>query len=111
MEFHAMKLLLGTFDLEIILLNFGQVLMWGSLLLSSYYLFKQQKIGIWINYIQFPIRIYSGYFSFGFLVYLNNLFSEPLLSNTGILITLIGLEVIRLGVSIYIHKKVFKKSV
>ena len=75
-----------------------------SLLLSGYFLVKQKKLGIWISYFQFPLRLYFMFFSFGFLMIIHRIFG---LQQIGVLILsgfLTVLEIGRLFISIMIQR-------
>ena len=81
-----------------------------SLLISAILLLKSNIKGLIINYIQFPIRISIFVMSFGFLIPLSRLFENY---KTGIYVLSIIcgiLEIIRLVVSIYIHRKIKKTN-
>ncbi len=106
-------------------IQLGYTLLVLSLIPSSYFLLQKKRIGIWINYFQFPIRYTLGIFSLNFVLALNNpkltgtissLFSPHFalqLSNfffqqaDNITLFLMMMEMARIGVTIYIHKTRF----
>jgi hypothetical protein len=77
-----------------------------SLIFSAYFLIRQKKIGLWINYGQFPIRLLFVVLSFGFLLTINPLQLNEL-SYKYFIGGLMGLEIGRLIVTIHIHRKYF----
>ena len=95
-------------NFEINWINSLMIVFYISLIFSSIFLLKYNLKGLILNYIQFPIRISLFVMSFGFLVPLSGLFDNY---GTGIQILSIicfTLEITRLIVSIYIHRKVKK---
>jgi hypothetical protein len=81
-------------------------ILYVSLLVSGFLLIKANKIGMWIYYIQFPIRLmfYAG-LSFGFILLINPIFHFSESVKYGLYILCIVLEVSRLITTLYIHKK------
>jgi hypothetical protein len=77
------------------------------LFFSSYYLLKQNKRGLWLTYFQFPLRFMNNLFSFGFLFSLKHLFSELSKFHNTLFFTIVLLEIIRLLLTIIIHRKYF----
>lgn len=80
-----------------------------SFLLSGYFLVKQYKIGIWISYLQFPLRLALMIFSFGFLMIIGKILG---FQQIGILILsgfLTVLEIGRLIITISIHRNYYKQ--
>ncbi len=84
------------------------------LIFSAYFLLKQKKLGLWLTYIQFPLRLAFVTLSFGFLFTLSRLFETHSNFNNGsyriIFWILILLEILRLIFTIFIHKKYFRKQ-
>lgn len=82
--------------------------LYGSLIVSGILLIKANRTGIWIYYAQFPFRLmfYAG-LSLGFLYPICNLFCDIKTINT-LLVTICSIfEILRLIVTILIHKKFF----
>lgn len=96
----------------------GSRLAYVLLIFSSYFLIRQSKIGLWITYIQFPLRILFVTLSFNFLwtiyYYLHGAPIEKFedqvkgLDYKVLVATVMGLEVLRLIVTIQIHRKYFR---
>ena len=84
------------------------MLIYASLLVSGYYLIKQKKLGLWISYAQFPLRLLFAFFSFGFLMILNRLFDGQTIGIQILSRFLLILEICRLILSIMIHRKYYK---
>ena len=91
------------------LITVGHILIYASLVLSALFLLKQNKLGLWLTYGQFPLRIAFAILSFGFLLELNQLFDKRSKAYLIIFWILIGLEVLRLIFTILIHRKYFSK--
>ena len=84
------------------------ILLYGSMIASGILLIKANKTGIWIYYVQFPFRLmfYAG-LSLGFLYPICRLFIDIKSINT-LLVTFCSIfEILRLIVTILIHKKFF----
>jgi hypothetical protein len=129
-------ILFGLLDLSVIIVAYRQIislmmdwttlnyfsirleglLMYLSLGFSAYFLLRQNKIGLWLTYGQFPFRLLSSVFSFSFLLRIPHYFYSPSITiyfygkedffNKG----LIGLEIIRLVITILVHLKFFNVS-
>lgn len=82
-------------------------ILYASLLFSAYFLIRQQKLGIWLAYIQFPLRMAFLVLSFGFLLSTSSLFNNQSEAYRIMIWALIGLEIIRLVCTIFIHKRYF----
>ena len=76
-----------------------------SLVFSSYYLIKTHKIGLWLTYGQFPFRLIFLVFSFGFIASALRIFELRHLHRS-MLWGLVVLEILRLLITINIHRKV-----
>ena len=90
-------------------INMLYLLVYGSFLLSGYFLVKQKKFGIWMSYFQFPLRLALMIFSFGFLMIINRIFD---FQQIGILILsgfLTVMEVSRLIITIWIQRNYYKQ--
>ena len=91
------------------LIAVGNILIYVSLVFSAFFLLRQNKLGLWITYGQFPLRIAFVILSFGFLFELSRLFDKRSQAYMTIFWILIGLEVLRLIFTILIHGKYFSK--
>ncbi len=83
------------------------ILLYGSMIASGILLIKANRTGIWIYYAQFPFRLmfYAG-LSVGFLYPICNLFCDTKSINT-LLVSICSIfEVVRLIITIFIHKKI-----
>ncbi len=80
-----------------------------SLPLSGLLTIFTKKSGLQIYYFQFPIKLTFLTLTFGFVLRLFNLQIGSILYNTTMGIA-IGLEVLRLGLTIYIHRKNYKET-
>ena len=85
-------------------------LLYVLLILSSYFLLRQNKIGLWLTYIEFPLRLAYLVLSFGFLLMLSRLFHNKTGSYRIILWILVAFEILRLIFTIQIHRKYFTTS-
>ena len=85
----------------------GNSLLDALLILSAYFLVRQNKIGLWLTYIQFPLRLAFLILSFGFLLLLNRFFNNKTESYIIIIWVLVVLEILRLIFTIHIHRKYF----
>ncbi len=92
---------------DFFLINLSSIFLYATLISSAYFLIQQNKIGIWFTYIQFPFRMAFFVLSFGFLLVTNHLFNNSAFTYKIILWILIGLEILRLLSTIFIHKKYF----
>ena len=112
----------GALDILIVVLSYRQVvslltnwttsyiwtrleyiLVYTSFAVSGYFLLRQSKVGLWLTYGQFPLKLISHVYSFSFLlmVIINYRNEKYLIWGMTIL------EIIRLAITIYIHKKHF----
>ena len=90
------------------LMTISSSLLYISLIFSAYFLIRQQKIGLWITYLQFPFRMAFLVLSFGFLTMASRLFNNNYSFAYNFLLWLvIGLEIARVIISIVIHRKLF----
>jgi hypothetical protein len=85
----------------------GNLLIFISLIFSSYFLIRQNKLGLWLTYLQFPLRLLFMVLSFGFLVVVVKFFEEGEMVYEILMWGLLGLEIIRLIATIQIHRKYF----
>ena len=86
------------------------LLIYISLILSSYFLIKQNKFGIWLTYGQFPLRLLYLTLSFGFLLLMNQFLQFEDLRYRIFIGFLVGLEILRLIITILIHRKYFRNT-
>ncbi len=86
------------------------LLIYISLIFSSYFLVKQDKVGIWLTYGQFPLRLLYLILSFGFLSTLNQFLQFEDLGYRIFIGFLVGLDIVRLIITIQIHRKYFRIS-
>jgi hypothetical protein len=93
----------------VILSIFFNVLLYLSLVPSAYFLIRQDRIGLWLTYGQFPLRIAFQALSFGFLWTLESHFFDERFPYILSLI-LVTLEVLRLIITVRIHKKYFVRA-
>ena len=91
------------FDLLII----GFLTLYLSLPISGLLLIKQKKAGIWINYIQIPLRFLFMTLSFGFILKMTKLFDNWVGMYDAFMWVIIALEVLRLIITIQIHRKYY----
>ena len=92
---------------EIVIAN---TLLYILLILSSYFLLRQNKVGLWLTYAQFPLRLAFLVLSFGFLLTLSRFFDDKEQAYRIIMWISIVLEICRLIFSIQIHRKYFLSS-
>lgn len=75
----------------------------ASFVFSSYFLLKMHRLGFWITYFQFPLRIAFLMLSLGFLTELSHLFGsgwyQPILWSAACF------EILRLIITISFHRK------
>jgi hypothetical protein len=88
----------------------ANMLVYSSLIFSSYFLIRQNKLGLWITYAQFPLRLLFATLSFGFLLTMNRFFQLEELEYKIFVATVMGLELVRLIISIQIHRKHFRRT-
>lgn len=84
----------------------GTILGYSSLILSAYFLIRQSKVGLWLTYGLFPLRLLSMTLSFSFLLTINP-FQLDELGYKYFIAALLGLEIVRLIITIQIHRKYF----
>jgi len=84
------------------------ILIFLSFIFSGYFLIRQKEIGLWISYLQFPLRLIFAFFSLGFLMLLNSYFNDLYYGGKILTAMLVILEVGRLILSIMIHRKYFR---
>lgn len=88
----------------------GSLLLYISLIFSAYFLIRQRRYGIWINYGQFPLRLLLIVLSFSLFEH-NRLFLSSSESGFKIFLSIILMfEVVRLMTIIVIHQKHFGKT-
>ncbi len=87
--------------------NLFVVLLYVSMIASSILLIKANRTGIWIYYAQFPFRLifYAG-LSLGFLYPICDLFCDIKTINTLLVSICSVFELVRLFITIFIHKKI-----
>ncbi len=90
------------------LVAIGNIVIYASVFLSAFFLLRKNKLGLWLTYLQFPLRLAFVVLSFGFLLELSRLVSNSYMI---IFWILIGLEILRLIFTIQIHRKYFSKKV
>jgi hypothetical protein len=83
------------------------LLIYPLLLLSAYGLYRIKKLGLITYYIQFPIRLFVWVFSFGFLTFVSQYFSNPLVFDWLFRVAII-LEFFRLYFTAQIHWRHFR---
>jgi hypothetical protein len=88
----------------------GTLLIYLSLILSAYFLIRQSKVGLWLTYAQFPLRLFFVVLSFGFLLSVNP-FQMDEIGYKYFIGVLMGLEIVRLIITIQIHRKYFGQKV
>jgi len=84
----------------------GTPLCYLSLIFSAYFLIRQSKVGLWLTYGQFPLRLLFVILSFSFLLTINP-FQLDELGYKYFIGALMGLEIVRLIITIQIHRKYF----
>jgi hypothetical protein len=87
------------------LITLGNLLLYVSLVFSAFFLIRQNKSGLWLTYAQFPFRLLLMVLSFGFLTTLTKFFDDTEMAYDIIMWALLGLEIMRLVVTIQIHRK------
>lgn len=83
------------------------LLIYPLLLVSAYGLYRIKKLGLITYYIQFPMRLLVWVFSFGFVTFISQYFSNPLVFDWLFRIAII-LEFFRLYFIAQIHRRHFK---
>ena len=118
-------ILFGILDIVTLVRSYGQVRnLWGEwnvvpwivagnlltytlLIFSAYFLIKLRKPGLWLTYVQFPLRLSFMVLSFAFLMTIAELFESNQVIYRIFLWGIWGLEILRLIVTIQIHRKYF----
>lgn len=90
---------------EMLIVTF--VLLYVSLVISGILLIMKKKAGIWISYVQFPIRIMFMTLSFGFLLKISHVLNLSSSFYDVMMWLFIAFEVARLVITIQIHRKFF----
>lgn len=95
------KLLKGKYSLDY--LHVFGIIFTGLIVITGYLLIKNKKLGYYLSYIEFPIRLLFSYMSFSFLIWLN-VWIQP---SSMIIWTIIlfVLEILRLIITILIHRQ------
>jgi hypothetical protein len=93
------------------LITLAASVLYASLIFSAYFLVQKQKAGLWLTYLQFPLRMTFLDLSFGFLLLTSRLFNEPTAIYSIMMWFVIGLEIVRLIITIVVHKKYFNSKV
>ena len=86
------------------------ILLFVLLIPSSYFLVRQNKIGLWLYYGQFPLRLAFQTLSFGFLWPIVGYTEDPTRFAYIAAMILGVLEIARLVCSIFIHRKYFSRK-
>ena len=125
MRMKKLLILFGILDIVTLVRSYGQVRnLWGEwnvvpwivagnlltyalLIFSAYFLIKQRKPGLWLTYVQFPLRLSFMVLSFAFLMTIAELFESNQVIYRIFLWGIWGLEILRLIVTIQIHRKYF----
>lgn len=89
---------------------FGSLPLYASLVFSAYFLIRQTKNGIWITYGQFPLRILLIVLSFSLFDYNESLLSASESGFKIFLSIILMFEVVRLIITIFIHRKYFGQT-
>ncbi len=92
------------------LITIASSVLYTSLIFSAYFLIRKQKIGLWLTYFQFPLRMAFLVLSFGFLLITARFFNDRSTIYSIMMWFVIGLEVVRLIITIVIHKKYFYRQ-
>ena len=121
-------ILFGVFDIITLARNYKQIIpspstlpdfqliglsnnfLYLSLIFSAFFLIRQSKIGLWLTYLQFTFRIAFLVLSLGFLLLTTKFLNNPETPYRIMLWVLIGVEFLRLILTIIIHKRYFSKS-
>lgn len=91
------------------LITITSSILYASLIFSAYFLIRKEKAGLWLTYFQFPLRMAFLVLSFGFLLITARLFNDQSAIYSIMMWFVIGLEIVRLIITIVIHKKYFHK--
>ena len=89
-------------------LNIFGILFCSMVVLTGVLLIRLKKIGFILSYIEFPFRLLFAYFSFSFLLYISRIDQTGNILTMTILLAI--LEIIRLIITINIHRKIFKRQ-
>jgi hypothetical protein len=85
----------------------GNLLIYASLIFSSYFLIKQNKVGLWLTYGQFPLRLLFMVLSFNFLLTVTRFLDDGQVIYRILMWLLLGLEVMRLLITIQLHRNYY----
>ena len=95
-------------EIVIHFLNIFGIIFCSIVVLTGILLIRLKKSGFILSYIEFPFRLLFAYFSFSFLLYISRIDqTEHILTKT---ILLAILEIIRIIITINIHRKIFKRQ-
>jgi len=95
-------------EIVIHFLNIFGILFCSLVVLTGVLLIRLKRIGFILSYIEFPFRLLFAYFSLSFLLYIGRVVqTENILTMT---ILLAILEIVRLIITIYIHRKIFNRK-
>ena len=89
-------------------LNIFGILFCSVVVLTGVLLIRLKKIGFILSYIEFPFRLLFAFFSFSFLLYISRIDQTGNILTMTILLAI--LEIIRLIITINIHRKIFKRQ-
>jgi len=92
------------------LIILGEILMYASLLLSSFFLMKKDKLAVWISYAQFPLRLLFMVLSFGLILTVARLLDIEGINYRGLISGLVGLEFLRLGITFRVHSRFYSRT-
>lgn len=76
--------------------------------LSAFFLLRQCKVGLWLTYLQFPLRLGFMVLSLGFIIPFQEFFVEQSDTNKFLALALIAFEFLRLYITIIIHRKFYR---
>lgn len=83
------------------------LIIFPMLIASSFGLFNLKRWGLIVYYFQFPLRLVVWVFSFGFLTFISEYFSNQLVFDWLFRLAVI-LEFFRLYFSVYFHRRYFR---
>lgn len=86
-----------------LLLKIATYLLLASLLFSAYFLIRRSRIGLLITYWQFPFRIILSVYSFSILISLMDLLYLGQIY-IPLMWVILFLEIVRLGITIRVHR-------
>ena len=95
-------------EIVIHFLNIFGIIFCSMVVLTGVFLIRLKKIGFILTYIEFPFRLLFAYFSFSFLLYISRIDQTGNILTMTILLAI--LEIIRLIITISIHRKIFKRQ-